>query len=109
MMQKKCKNENRDNMHISDSNDYSEQFAPLWKQFIISRNILIVPWVLFLLGAFFRNIPAIFENIPAIENILETLLPILFIPTFIWFLYFIFKLRCPKCNYTVFPGIPGNS
>lgn len=82
----------------SDSNDFSDEFIPLWRRFRQTQNILMVIWGLFVLGLFFRNSPVI-------GNVLNILFPILFIPTFIWMLFFLFKLKCPKCGWPIFSDV----
>ncbi len=82
--------------------DFSEEFAPLWRQFTFSQISLFIGWlsVFAILG--FLNIRAA-----------ATFGPFIFFATiFVWAIYFYFHLKCPKCGYNLFFyvwAMPGRS
>ncbi len=85
-----------DELRNLNSSDFSEKFKPIWKSFKTTQSFFILGFGLFLLLMFLN----IAKN--AIWNFL-------FIPLFVlvifWNLYFLFKLKCPKCGWLLFVDI----
>lgn len=91
-----------------EENNFSKQFAPLWKRFKMSQNILLLVWGIFLLILFFD--PSLITEESFTEKSLMLyfiifLFILLNILTSIWSSYFFFKLRCPKCGQSLFPYV----
>ncbi|OPX28288.1 MAG: hypothetical protein B1H08_06135 [Candidatus Omnitrophica bacterium 4484_171] len=79
--------------HNSDTNDYFNQFMPIWRQYMLFWKIVGLVWIPLILIAIF---------IQTARESLFKIGPFLFFPTLICALYFqLIKLRCPKCRYLV--------
>jgi len=84
--------------YVLNSNDYSDKFYPLYKQYIRLRYLTVIP-VLLLASLWFKIIPSSFYSIFIIS---------LFVVGFINFIYPAFILKCPKCKGKLYPGVKPN-
>lgn len=77
----------------SNTNEYSKQFMPIWKKYILFGKISGLVWALFLISAAF---------IPSSRDLLGKIFPFLFFVTLAWALYFqLIRVRCTKCGLRI--------
>ena len=81
-----------------NSDDYSDKFYPLYKQYVKLRYLTIIP-VLLLVGLWLKIIPSSFYSVFFVY---------LFVVGLINYIYPAFILVCLKCKGKLYPGIRPN-
>ncbi len=85
--------------NTNNSNDYSNEFHPKYRQYVKLRYLIIIPILLFIGVVFIKTAPNWFRYIAIFS---------LFAVAFINWIYPVYILRCPKCNGKLYPGMRPN-